>query len=267
MKIIVAEYAEPYNKKASTAFNIKGIERNINDDAQSAGKGANKVGDGSQSNSKYTLKAGDGAPGIMDACPRIWMKADSALLKGGKPVFLPDWTQDCSATLCLWARIKHMGKSIPARFAHRYYDQLGVGVDFTAEDVLRRLKEAGEPWEKAKSFDGSAVIGQPLAQVENQSCSENTEAEFVADKAEHTPQTQAMTLALTINREKKVETIINNVDEALGYAIENVSRFFTLREGDYLFLSPAGIEHPKVEIDDHIACSLNKKVLTEFNVK
>lgn len=246
MKIIVAEYAEPYNKKASTAFNIKGIERNINDDAQSAGNGANKVGIGSQSNSKYTLKAGDGAPGIMDACPRIWMKADSALLKGGKPVFLPDWTQDCSATLCLWARIKHMGKSIPARFAHRYYDQLGVGVDFTAEDVLRRLKEAGEPWEKAKSFDGSAVIGQPLAQAESM---------------------QAMTLALTINREKKVETIINNVDEALGYTIENVSRFFTLREGDYLFLSPAGIERPKVEIDDHIACSLNHEVLTEFNVK
>lgn len=260
MKIIVAEYAGPYNKKASTALNIKGSERNINDDAQNAITGAST--------------ANDEAPDIINVCPRIWMKADSALLKGGKPMFLPDWTHDCSATPCLWARIKHTGKSIPARFAHRYYDQIGVGVDFTAEDVLCQLKEAGEPWEKAKSIDGSAVIGRPLAQAANQSYSANAEIEhagtineLLADTAEHAPQTQAMMLALIINREKKVEIVINNVGEALGYTIENVSRFFTLREGDYLFLSSAGIERPKVEIDDHIVCSLNNEVLTEFNVK
>lgn len=232
MKIIVAQYAGKDNKKAPAALNIKG--------------GVRETSKGGQNASDSAREASNSGHDIIDECPRIWMKADSALLKGGKPMFLPDWTHECTATLCLWARIKHTGKSIPQRFAHRYYEEIGVGVDFTAEDLLRTLKEAGEPWEKATSFDGAAVIGQPLANTESM---------------------QAMTLALIINGEKKVETIINNVGEVLGNAIEDISRFFTLREGDYLFLSPKDIERPKVEINDHVLCVMNDEALTEFNIK
>ncbi len=218
MKIIVAQYNEQYN----------------------------------QCGERYNKKEPT-ALNIIDKCSKIWMKADSALLKGGKPMFLPDWTQECSATLCLWARIKHMGKSIPARFAHRYYDQIGVGVDFTAEDVLRALRKAGEPWDMAKSFDGSAIIG-------NSHTIEQTDDE---QQCAH----QTLTLALTINNEKKTEITIEDVGHTLGEMIEAVSRFFTLREGDYLFLSPNDNKPQAVGINDHIACMLNGERLTEFNVK
>lgn len=211
MKIIVAEYARTYNKKAAATFNIK------------------------------------------DNCPRLWMKADSALVKGGKPVFMPDWTQECTAALCLWARIKHIGKSIPARFAHRYYDQIGVGVDLTAEDILRALRKEGEPWDKAKSFDGSAIIGSPLNIEQWEEAMQDAK--------------QTLTLSLAINNEKKTEITIEDVSHTLGEVIEAVSRFFTLREGDYLFLSPEDNKPQVVGINDHITCALNGERLTEFNIK
>ena len=92
--------------------------------------------------------------------PVIFTKADSALLKDGKPFFLPDFSEQVDYETELVVRICRLGKCIPERFAHRYYDAVTVGIDFTARDVQQRLRAAGHPWELSKGFDGSAAIGQ-----------------------------------------------------------------------------------------------------------
>ena len=92
--------------------------------------------------------------------PVIFTKADSALLKSGKPFFIPDFMGRIDYETELVVRICRMGKNIPVRFAHRYYDAVTVGIDFTARDVQRQAKELGRPWTIAKGFDGSAAIGE-----------------------------------------------------------------------------------------------------------
>ena len=99
--------------------------------------------------------------------PVVFTKADSALLTGGKPFFIPHYTQQCEYETELVVRINHLGRSIPERFAHRYYDEVSVGIDFTARDLQRQLRSQGLPWELSKGFDGSAVVGTwvPLDEV------------------------------------------------------------------------------------------------------
>ena len=92
--------------------------------------------------------------------PVVFMKADSALLKDGKPFFLPDDMGRVNFETEIVVRICRLGKAIPARFAHRYYDAVTVGIDFTAIDMLNKMREKGLPWEMCKAFDGSAVIGE-----------------------------------------------------------------------------------------------------------
>ena len=92
--------------------------------------------------------------------PIIFTKADSALLKDGKPFFIPDFMGRIDYETEVVVRICRLGKSIPERFAHRYYDALTVGIDFTARDLQEQLRKNGQPWDLCKGFDGSAVIGQ-----------------------------------------------------------------------------------------------------------
>ena len=92
--------------------------------------------------------------------PVIFTKADSALLKDHKPFFIPDWSEQVDYETELVVRICRLGKSIPERFAHRYYDAVTVGIDFTARDLQREARAKGLPWEICKGFDGSAVIGE-----------------------------------------------------------------------------------------------------------
>ena len=92
--------------------------------------------------------------------PVIFTKADSSLLRDGKPFFLPDDLGRIEYETELVVRICRLGKSIPVRFAHRYYDAVTVGVDFTARELQRRLRAEGKPWDLCKSFDGAAVVGQ-----------------------------------------------------------------------------------------------------------
>ena len=92
--------------------------------------------------------------------PVIFTKADSSLLKDGKPLFLPDDLGQIDYEAELVVRICRLGKSIPQRFAHRYYDAVTVGIDFTARELQRRLRAEGKPWDMCKSFDGAAAIGQ-----------------------------------------------------------------------------------------------------------
>ena len=92
--------------------------------------------------------------------PVIFTKADSALLNNGKPFFIPDHLGRIEYETEVVVRISKLGKTIPQRFAHRYYDAVTVGIDFTAREMQKKLREAGQPWELAKGFDGSAVIGE-----------------------------------------------------------------------------------------------------------
>ena len=192
-------------------------------------------------------KTGQNTLDIIKSCPRMWMKADSALLTHGKPMFKPDFTSEMSGVPYLALRISRMGKSIASRFAHRYYDAIGVAVDFTAEDVLRQLKKEGEPWEKAKSFDGSVCMGawQELGDANNLT---------------------GIEISLSVNGDERSTAVVDNLLEEVGRVIEGVSRFFTIRQGDILLYGKPA-DKALVEVNDHITGLLNGQVLTEFNIK
>ena len=101
--------------------------------------------------------------------PVIFMKPDSSLLKDGKPFFIPDFSSEIHYETEIVVRINRLGKSIAERFAHRYYDEITVGIDFTARDLQNRLREKGMPWEISKAFDNSAVVGTfvPVEQIKD----------------------------------------------------------------------------------------------------
>lgn len=154
--------------------------------------------------------------------PVIFTKADSALLKSGKPFFVPDFMGRIDYEAELVVRICRLGKSLPERFAHRYYDAVTVGIDFTARELQRRLRAEGKPWDLCKGFDGSAVIGEWVD----------------ADKFRDI---QALRFHLDINGTTVQEghscEMLYKVDELIAY----ISRFFTLKTGDLLYTgTPAG---------------------------
>ena len=101
--------------------------------------------------------------------PVVFMKPDTALLKNNKPFYIPDFTDELHYETELIVKINRLGKNIAPKFAHRYYNEIGLGVDFTARDIQRRLKAEGKPWEVCKAFDNSAVIGNflPVEQLGN----------------------------------------------------------------------------------------------------
>lgn len=179
--------------------------------------------------------------------PVIFAKPDSALLKDGKPFFIPDFTQECHYEAELVVRICRLGKNIATRFAHRYYDALTVGVDFTARDLQRRLRAGGQPWELSKGFDHSAVTGT-----------------FVPK--EELPDVQQIPFRLDIDG----RTVQNGWSGDMLFAIDEivayVSRFFTLKMGDLIFTgTPQGTGPVQVgqRLQGYI---LDRKVL-DFNVR
>ena len=179
--------------------------------------------------------------------PVIFTKADSALLKDGKPFFLPDFSERVDYETELVVRICRLGKCIPERFAHRYYDAVTVGIDFTARDVQQRLRAAGHPWELSKGFDGSAAIGQWV------------EKEKLLD-------VQAVRFHLDINGSTVQEgctcDMLYRIDELIAY----ISQFFTLKTGDLLYTgTPSGVG--PVHINDHLTGFLEDRKVLELNVK
>lgn len=180
--------------------------------------------------------------------PVIFIKPDSALLKDNKPFFIPDFSDDIHYELEVVVRINRLGKNIAERFAHRYYDELTVGVDFTARDLQTELKSKGLPWELSKGFDCSAVVG-----------------EFVP-KAELLTPINNLNFELRKNGRQvqigSTSDMIHSVDKIIGY----VSRFFTLKIGDIIFTgTPAGVG--RVDIDDHLEGFLENKKLFDFYVR
>lgn len=179
--------------------------------------------------------------------PVIFTKADSALLKDSKPFFLPDELGRIDYETELVVRICRLGKSIPQRFAHRYYDAVTVGIDFTARDLQNRLRAEDKPWDLCKGFDGSAAIGEWVS-------------------IEKFRDIQAIHFRLDINgntvQEGCSSDMLFKVDEIIAY----ISQWFTLKTGDILYTgTPAGVG--PVHIDDHLTGWLEDRKVLEFNVK
>jgi len=179
--------------------------------------------------------------------PVIFTKADSALLKDGKPFFIPDFMGRIDYEAELVVRICRLGKSIPARFAHRYYDAVTVGVDFTARDVQKEAKDLGRPWTIAKGFDGSAVIGEWI------------DIEKFYD-------IQAIHFHLDVNGKTVQEGCTSDMLFKVDELIEYISRYFTLKTGDILYTgTPVGVG--PVHVDDHLVGYLEERKVLEFNCK
>lgn len=179
--------------------------------------------------------------------PVIFTKCDTALLKDGKPFFIPDHLGSIEYETELVVRICKLGKTIPVRFAPRYYDAVTVGIDFTARELQSRLREQGLPWDLCKGFDGAAALGEfvPLDKVKP---------------------IQNLRFRLDINgttvQEGYSGDMLYKVDEIISY----ISQYFTLRTGDLLYTGcPTGCG--PVSINDHLEGYLEEQKVLEFNCK
>ena len=173
--------------------------------------------------------------------PVIFTKADSALLKPGKPFFVPDHLGRIDYEAELVVRICRLGKNIPVRFAHRYYDALTVGIDFTARDMQRKASEAGQPWTICKGFDGSAAIGEwvPKEQliVDGSSNDETKSIQRLRFRLDKYSANGDSRNGETV-QEGFTGDMLYTVDEIIAY----ISQFFTLKTGDLLYTgTPAGV--------------------------
>ena len=180
--------------------------------------------------------------------PVIFMKPDSALLRDGKPFFLPDFSDDVQYETEVVVRICRLGKHIVPRFASRYYDAVTVGIDFTARDLQNRFRAGGLPWELSKGFDNSAAIGRfiPLEQLGGN--------------------VQQLDFRLDIDgREVQrgcTADMLFRVDDILSY----VSRFMTLKMGDLLFTgTPAGVG--PVAVGQHLQGYLGEEEVLDFYIR
>lgn len=179
--------------------------------------------------------------------PVIFLKPDSAVLKGGKPFFIPDFAERFDYEAELVVRISKLGKNIAPRFAHRYYDAVTVGVDITARDLQECFRSNGLPWELSKGFDGSAVLGDFIS-VERFSQMQNIHFSLNVD-------------GHTVQRGHTVDMIFG-IDELVGY----VSQFFMLKTGDLIFTgTPVGVG--SLQIGQHIEGFIEEERVLAFNVK
>lgn len=180
--------------------------------------------------------------------PIFFMKPDSSLLRNNDPFYIPDWTNEVHHEIELVIKINRIGKNIEKRFAHRYYNEVGLGIDFTARDVQNKLKDKGLPWEKAKAFDKAAVLG----------------GEFVSKT--DLPNSNAIHFKLDINGENvqkgNSKLMMFDFDEIISH----VSKYVTLKIGDLIYTgTPAGVG--AVKIGDHLEGYLEDKKLLDFQIK
>ncbi len=179
--------------------------------------------------------------------PVVFMKPDSAILRANKPFYIPDFSDEIHYEVELLIKINRIGKNISPKFAHRYYDEIGLGVDFTARDIQRKLRKEGKPWELCKGFDGAAVIGDFLPK-ENLGDIQNIDFKLDID-------------GKTVQQANSKEMIFP-VDELIAY----ISRFFTLKIGDIIYTgTPSGVG--KVEIGNKLEGYIFEHKLFDFQVK
>ena len=179
--------------------------------------------------------------------PVIFLKPDTAILEDNEPFYHPDFSHDIHHEVEIVLKINKVGKNIDAKFAHKYYDEIGIGIDFTARDLQAKLKEKGLPWEKAKAFNGSAPISGFVKKTE------------LGDLAN-------LKFSLKINDETRqtgdTAMMLWNFDEIIA----EMSRYFTLKTGDLIFTgTPAGVG--KVNIGDKLVASIGEVEMLAFEVK
>ena len=181
------------------------------------------------------------------SAPVFFMKPDTAVLKDGADFYLPDFSNDVHHELEIVLKISKAGKHISEEFASNYFEEIGLGIDFTARDLQEICKSKGLPWEMAKAFDGSAPIGKFLPK--------KTWSDF-----------NALHFHLTVNGETRqrgnTADLLFRFDQIIAY----VSRFVTLKTGDLIYTgTPAGVG--PVKIGDHLQGYLGDACLIEFSVK
>ncbi|MBO9584136.1 MAG: fumarylacetoacetate hydrolase family protein [Flavobacterium sp.] len=179
--------------------------------------------------------------------PVVFMKPDSAVLLKQHPFVIPEFSEDVHHEVEIIVKISKVGKYIEPKFAHKYYDEISVGIDFTARDLQSKLKEKGLPWEKAKAFDGSAVIGDFLPKTD-----------FVS--------MENLNFELRNNSETVQKGNSSMMLWKIDELISHVSQFFTLKIGDIIFTgTPAGVA--AVKPNDVLEGFLEDKKLFRIQVK
>ncbi|NBW03957.1 MAG: FAA hydrolase family protein [Cytophagia bacterium] len=179
--------------------------------------------------------------------PVVFMKPDSAILLKQHPFVIPEFSEDIHHELEVIVKINKVGKYIEPKFAHKYYDEISVGIDFTARDLQQKLKDKGLPWEKAKAFDGSAVIGDFVSKSDFKSL-DNLNFEMTNN-------------GVTVQK-GNTSFMLWKIDELIAY----VSQFFTLKIGDIIFTgTPEGVA--VVRPDDVLEGFLEGNKLFRIQVK
>jgi len=179
--------------------------------------------------------------------PVVFLKPDSAILLKQHPFVIPEFSNDIHHEVEILVKIKKLGKYIDQKFASKYYDEIGLGIDFTARDLQAEMKEKGLPWEKAKAFDGSAVIGNWLPKERFDDVN-NINFRLKKNGA--------------IVQEGNTNTMLWKIDELISY----VSQFFTLKIGDIIFTgTPAGVG--SVAINDKLSGFIEDEQLFAINIK
>ena len=179
--------------------------------------------------------------------PVVFLKPDTSILLKKQPFFIPDFSDDVHHEVEILVKINKVGKHIDKKFAHKYYDEIGLGIDFTARDLQAQLKAKGLPWEKAKAFDGAAVIGKWLPKtkfknVDNINFSLKKNDELV--------------------QQGNTELMLWKIDELIEY----VSKYFTLKIGDIIFTgTPAGVG--KVFAEDRLIGYIENDELFSIKIK
>ena len=179
--------------------------------------------------------------------PIFFLKPDTAIIRDNQPFYYPDFSKEIHHEVELVIKINKVGKNIDAQFAHKYYDEIGIGIDFTARDIQANCKEKGLPWEKAKAFDGSAPIGK-----------------FIDKKKIVDQNNIHFKLLLNGNsvQEGNTKDLLFTFDTLIAY----VSRFFTLKTGDLIYTgTPEGVG--PVAIGDKLEASIENETLLSFEIK
>lgn len=179
--------------------------------------------------------------------PVFFLKPDTAILKDNAAFYYPDFSKDIHHEVELVLKINKPGKNIETQFANKYYDEIGIGIDFTARDIQAKCKEKGLPWEKAKAFDGSAPIGK-----------------FIDKKK--LKDLNNINFQLTINGKLKQKGNTKDLLFSFDAVIAYVSKFFTLKKGDLIYTgTPEGVG--PVVIGDKLEASIENEKLLSFEIK
>jgi acylpyruvate hydrolase len=180
--------------------------------------------------------------------PVIFSKPDTALLRNNAPFYYPDFSKDIHHEVELVLRISKEGKNVHEKYAIKYYDAIGIGIDFTARDLQQKAKEKGLPWDIAKGFNGSAPVSEKFIPV----------TDFTNLKE--------INFSLAINGSIRQEGRTSLMIFSFDYIISYLSRFFTLRAGDLIFTgTPKGVG--PVRVGDTLSAYIENEKLLEFEVK